>query len=150
MDLLKGIKQKRAKQRQKKPFRRNVSNQIIAIVKRYRLTTGFLDILDNVEDYLSEKNLNLNRIRVKAPLDGPLFSLASKDEYSLTMSIISKTDNPYLKFAHSPEEIIWCGPLYRLNPSIDSDKLMRYHFETLYLHERAKKYKNERPHQIKH
>jgi len=149
MNLLTHIKRQRKQQRKKQTIRRNVFNQISTIAKRYRLTTGFLDILDNVEDYLSEKNLNLSRIRVKAPLDGPLFSLSTKDEYSLTMSIINKIDNPYLKFAHSPEEIIWCGPLYRLNPSIDFDKLMRYHFETLYLHERAKAYENEVIHQIK-
>ena len=143
MDLLKNIKQKRDKQRQKKTFRRNVFNQISAIVKRYRLTTGFIDVLDNVEDYLSEKNLNLNRIRVKAPLDSPLFCLASKDEYSLTMSIISEVDNPYLKFANSPEEILLCGPLYRLNPLLTNQKLVRYHFETLLLHERAKAINNE-------
>jgi len=143
MDLLTHIKKQRKQQRKKQTIRRDIFNQISAIVKRYRLTTGFPDILDNVDDYLSEKNLNLNRIKMKVPLDGPLFSLASKDEYSLTMSIISKTDNPYLKFAHSPEEIIWCGPLYRLNPSMDSEKLMRYHFETLYLHERAKIIKTE-------
>jgi hypothetical protein len=138
MDLLKDIKQKRAKQKQKKPFRRDVFNQTSGIVKQYRLTKSFLDILDKVGDYLSPKNLNLTRIRVKVPLESSLFSLASKDEYLLTMSIISKVDNPYLKFAHSPEEIIWCRPLYRLNPSMDSEKLMRYHFETLYVHERAK------------
>lgn len=143
MDLLKNIKQKRDKQRQKKPFRRDVFNQISGIVRQCRLTKSFLDILDKKEDYLSAKNLNLTRIKVKAPLDSPLFSLAMKDQYSLTMSIIKKVDNPYLKFAHSPEEIIWCGPLYRLNPSIDSEKLMRYHFETLYLHERAKVKNNE-------
>jgi len=138
MNLLTHIKRQRKQQRKKQTIRRNVFNQISTIAKRYRLTTGFLDILDNVEDYLSEKNLNLSRIRVKAPLDGPLFSLSTKDEYSLTMSIINKIDNPYLKFAHSPEEIIWCKPLYRLNPAMDSEKLMRYHFRTLYLHERAK------------
>ena len=138
MDLLKNIKQKRAKQRQKTPFRRDVFNQISSLVRQYGLKENFLSIFDNVEDYLSEKNLNLKRIRVKTLLDGPLFSLTTKDEYSLTMSIIAKIDNPYLKFAQSPEEIIWCGPLYRLNPSIDSEKLMRYHFETLYLHECAK------------
>ena len=138
MDLLKDIKQKRAKQKQKKPFKRNVFNQTSDIVRQYRLTKSFLDILDNVEDYLPSKNLNLTRIRVKVPLESSLFSLAMKDEYLLTMSIINNVDNPYLKFAQSPEEIIWCGPLYRLNPSIDSEKLMRYHFETLYLHECAK------------
>jgi len=138
MNLLKNIKQKRAKQKQKQPFKRNVFNLISSIVKQYHLKKSFLDILDNVEHDLSSKNLNLTRIRVKAPLDSPLFSLASKDQYSLTMSIISNVDNPYLKFAHSPEEIIWCKPLYRLNPAMDSEKLMRYHFRTLYLHERAK------------
>ena len=61
-----------------------------------------------------------------------------KVEYFLIMSIISKVDNSYLKFAHSPEEILLCRPLYRLNPALAPEKLMRYHFETLYLHERAK------------
>lgn len=138
MDLLKYIKQKRAKQKQKKPFRRNIFNQISSIVKQYGLKESFLSILDKVDDYLPRETLNLTRIRVKAPLESPLFSLVSKDEYLLTMSIISKVDNPYLMFAHSPEEIIWCRPLYRLNPSLDHEKLMRYHFETLYLHEHAK------------
>lgn len=138
MDLLKDIKQNRAKLKQKQPFKRDVFNLISSIVKQYHLTRSFLDILDNVEDDLSSKNLNLTRIRVKAPLDSPLFSLVSKDQYSLTMSIISNVDNSYLKFAQSPEEIIWCKPLYRLNATMDAEKLMRYHFRTLYLHERAK------------
>ena len=138
MNLLTHIKRQRKQQRKKQTIRRNVFNQISSIVKQYRLTKNILDILDNLEDYLSKKNLNLNRIRVKEPLDGSLFSLATKDEYFLTMSIIAKIDNPYLKFAQSPEEIIWCGPLYRLNPVMDLEKLTRYHFRTLYLHERAK------------
>ena len=138
MDLLKDIKQKRAKQKQKKPFRRDVFNQISGIVKQYRLTKSFLDILDKVGDYLSPKNLNLTRIREKVPLESSLFSLATKDEYSLTMAIISKVDNSYPRFAHSPEEILLCRPLYRLNPALAPEKLMRYHFETLLLHERAK------------
>lgn len=138
MNLLTHIKRKRNQQKKKQPFKRNVFNKISGIVRQYRLTKSFLDVFDKVEDYLFSKNLNLTRIRVKAPLDSPLFSLAMKDEYLLTMSIINKFDNPYLKFAHSPEEILWSKPLYRLNPSINSEKLMRYHFETLYLHERAK------------
>lgn len=147
MDLLKDIKQKRAKQKQKKPFRRNTFHQICCIVKQYGLTNDFLSILDNVNAYVSKESLNFPRIRVKAQVENHLFPLATKDEYMLTMSIISKIDNPYLKFVHSPEEIIWSKPLYRLNPSIDSQKLIRYHFETLYLHEHAKAYGNEVPHQ---
>jgi hypothetical protein len=147
MDLLKDIKQKRARQKQKKPFRRNAFHQICCIVKQYGLTNDFLSIIDNVDAFVSRESLNFPRIRVKAQLENHLFPLATKDEYMLTMSIISKIDNPYLKFVHSPEEIIWCNSLYRLSPSIDSKKLIRYHFETLYLHEHAKAYGNEVPHQ---
>jgi hypothetical protein len=138
MDLLKNIKQKRDKKKQKKPFRRDVFNQISGIVRHYRLTKSFLDDLDKAEDYLSGQHLKFSRIRAKAHVANHLFPLTTRDEYLLTMSIISKIDNPYLKFVHSPEEIILCEPLYRLNPSMDSQKLMRYHFRTLYLYERAK------------
>lgn len=138
MGLLKDIKQKRDKKRQKKPFRRDVFNQISGIVRHYRLTKSFLDHLDKAEDSLPGQHLKFSRIRVKAHVENHLFPLATRGEYLLTMSIISKINNPYLKFVHSPEEIILCEPLYHLNPSIDSQKLIRYHFETLYLHERAK------------
>ena len=147
MDLLKDIKQKRAKQKQKKPFRRNAYHQICCIVKQYGLNNDFLSIIDNVDAYVSRESLNFPRIRVKAKVKNHLFPLATKDEYMLTISIISKIDNPYLKFVHSPEEIIWSESLYRLNPSIDSKKLIRYHFETLYLHERSKKDESVAPHQ---
>lgn len=147
MDLLKDIKRKRAKQRQKKPIRRGVFNQISGVVRQYRLTKRFLNVLDEVEDYLSTKNLTFTRIRLKAPVESPLFSLVTKDEYFLTMSIIKKVNSPYLRFAHSPEEILLCKPLYRLNPALSPEKLMRYDFETLFLHEHAKAYGSEVPHQ---
>ncbi|MBU0986025.1 MAG: hypothetical protein KKH68_02125 [Proteobacteria bacterium] len=138
MDLLKDIRQKRSKQRQKQPIRQGVFNQISGIVTQYGLKNNFLSVLENIDDYLSNQHLNASRVRVKAPMESPLFSLATKDEYALTISIISKIDNPYLKFAHSPEEIILCVPLYRLNPALHPEKLRRYHFETLILHERTK------------
>ncbi|MEJ2657864.1 MAG: hypothetical protein P8012_11830 [Desulfobacterales bacterium] len=72
-------------------------------------------------------------------MECPLFSLVSEEEYCLTLSIINKVDNPYLVHAHSPEEILLCKPLYRINPELGPDKLLRYHFETLYLHELAKR-----------
>ena len=138
MDLLKDIKRKRAKQRQKKPIKRDAYNQISGMVSQYGLEKSFLDALDQVEDYLSTKNLKFARIMLKVPVESPLFSLVTKEEYFLTMSIIKKVDSPYLRFAHSPEEVLLCKPLYRLNPSLTPEKLMRYHFETLYLHERVK------------
>jgi hypothetical protein len=137
MDLLKDIKQKRTKKRQKKPIRRDVFNQISGLVRWYGLKENFLDVLDKVEDYLSKEDLQFARVRLKTPMERSLFSLATESEYSLTLSIISKVDNSYLQFAESPEEILLCRPLFRLNPTIGPEKLIRYHFETLLLHERA-------------
>ena len=143
MALLKYIRNERVRQRKKKPLKRDVFNQISGLVRWYGLKENFLDVLDKVEDYLSIDSLQFARIRLKTPMERSLFSLVTESEYSLTMSIISKVDNSYLKFAESPEEILLCRPLFRLNPTIVPEKLMRYHFETLLLHERNKKANNE-------
>lgn len=137
MNLLTHIKRERKQQRKKQPIRRDVFNQIGGLVRRYGLKENFLDVLDKVEDYLSKKDLRFPRVRLKTPMERSLFSLVTESEYSLTLSIIIKVDNSYLQFAESPEEILLCGPLYGLNPSLSPEKLMRYHFETLLLHERA-------------
>jgi hypothetical protein len=138
MDLIGHIKHNRAKQRQKKPFRRDAFNRISSIVRQYDLNESFLDLFDTVEDHLAPKKLNISRVRMKPPLISPLFSLVAEEEYHLTMSIIDKVDSPYLTFAHSPEEILLCEPLFRLNPELSPETLMRYHFESLFLHEHAK------------
>lgn len=138
MNLLHQIKSKRAKKDQKQPLKRDVFNHISSIVREYGLDMNFLKVIENVENNLSKTDLKANRVRVKTSVEHPLFSLTSQDEYVLTTSIIRKIDNSYLKFACSPNELLWCGPLYRLNPSLKPEKLARYHFETLFLHERAK------------
>jgi hypothetical protein len=138
MNLFTHIKRERKQQRKKRPFKRDVFNQISGIVRQYGLKESFLGIFDTVEDHLTIKNSDSSRIRMKTPLVSPLFSLVTEDEYYITMAIIDKVDNPYLVFAHSPEEILLCRYLYRLNPALSPEKLMRYHFETLFLHERAK------------
>ena len=138
MDLLKHIRHQRAKQKQKKRFRRNVFHQISSIVRQCDLKESFLDILDNLENHLTAKTLDITRIRMKTPLVSSLFSLLDEEAYRLTMSIINKVDNPYLVFAHSPEEILLCKPLYHLNPELSPETLNRYHFETLLSYERVK------------
>jgi len=137
VNLLTHIKRERKQQRKKQPIGRDVFNQIGGLVRWYGLKENFLDVLDKVEDYLSKEDLQFTRVRLKTPMERSLFSLVTENEYSLTMSIISKVDNSYLQFAESPEEILLCRPLFRLNPTIGPEKLMRYHFETLLLHERA-------------
>ncbi len=137
MTLQEYIRNERVRQRKKQPIKRDVFKQISGLVRWYGLKENFLDVLDKVEDYLSKEDLQYTRVRLKTPMERSLFSLVTESEYSLTLSIISKVDNTYLEFAESPEEILLCGPLYGLNPTIGPEKLMRYHFETLPLHERA-------------
>lgn len=138
MDLLNDIKQKRARQREKQPIKRDAFNQVSWIVRHHGLDENFLKILDQAANDLFKDDYKPARVRMKARMKSPLFSLATYEEYSYTMSIISKVDNPYLKHANSPEEILLCRHLYQLNPAVPEERLMRFHFETLVLHERSK------------
>lgn len=138
MTLLKDIKLTREKQRAKQPIRRDVFNRISGIVRQYGLQRSFLSVLEHAREYLAKNDLKPVRTKMKEPMDPPLFSLVTGQEYSLTTSIIRQIENPYLECVHSPEEILLCEHLYRLNPSIPPERLKRFHFETLILHELTK------------
>ena len=131
MTLLQHIRKERARQRSKKPLRRGVFNQISSLVRWYGLEENFLTVIESAEDYLAQTNLELHRFREKMPFEPSLFSLVTAEEYRLTKAIISKVDNPYLQYAHSPEEIFLSQLLYRLNPALPAETLIRNHFETL-------------------
>jgi len=137
MKIVQYIKNERAQHKKKKPFRRDVFNKISGLVRWYGLDDDILKRLDKANDYLPKEKTISVRFRPKIPFEFPLYSLATKEEYNLAMAIIQKIDNPYLQFVQSPEEILLCQPLYRLNPELSPEQLMQYHFETLFLHERA-------------
>ena len=67
-----------------------------------------------------------------------LFPLLTEDEYRVTSEIIKRVDNPYLYFANSPEEILFCKSLFSHNSGIETEHLMICHFKTLFLFELAK------------
>jgi hypothetical protein len=138
MKIAQYIKNERAQHKKKKPFRRDIFNKISGLVRWYGLDDGILKRLDKAVDYLPEEKTISGRFRQKIPFEFPLFSLATKEEYHLAMAIIQKIDNPYLQFVQSPEEMLLCQPLYRLNPALSHEQLMQYHFKTLFLNERAK------------
>lgn len=139
MDLLEHIRHKRTRKRKKQIFEREVFTQISAMVRWYGLDESFLIKLDNVEDYPSVEKMDFIRIKTKKPFDFPLFSLSSRDEYDLTRAILRKMNNSYVSFAHSPEEILLSGILYRMNAELRPEELRRYDFETLLMVEHAKK-----------
>jgi hypothetical protein len=137
MEIVQNIKNERSQHKKKKPFRRDVFNKISGLVRWHGLDDGILKRLDKAVDYLPKEKTISGRFRAKIPFEFPLYSLATKEEYNLAMAIIQKIDNPYLQFVQSPEEILLCRPLYRLNPELSPGQLMQYHFEMLFLHERA-------------
>ena len=138
MDLLHNIRSDRARQRKKQPYRRTVFNTVSCIIRGYGLGADFLKLSNNPEDFLSEERTGRAENKVKIMFEVPPFSLVSREEYWLAMTIQAKLDNPYLAFAHSPEEILLSVALYESNPTLGSEHLLRYHFETLLLCQRAK------------
>jgi len=115
------------------------SLRVSGLVKKHGLTEDFLAELQNPEGFFLERKTEFGRARKKPAFDFSLFSLSGEEHYRLAMEIIHRVNNPYLEYAHAPEEIALSKPLYDLNPSVGVERLKRYHFETLLQHERAKK-----------
>jgi hypothetical protein len=138
MDLLQNIRRDRARQRRKQPHERKVFNTVSCIVKGYGLSETFLRLLNQTEDFSSPRRIEFKEIKRKKVFEFPPFCLLSNEEYGLTVTIVGKLDNPYLPFAHSPEEMLLSGLLYKANPLLRSDQLLCYHFETLLLCQHAK------------
>jgi hypothetical protein len=138
MNLLKEIRNDRVRQRRKQPHERKVFNTVSCIVKEYGLSENFLRLLNQTVDLLSQKRVEFYNIKTKKVAEFPPFSLLSKEEYEVAMAIVGKIDNPYLPFAHSPEEMLLSLPLYEANPLLRPDHLLRHHFETLFQCQRAK------------
>lgn len=143
MKLLDHIKHKRTRKRKKQLFEREVFTKISTLVRWYGLDETFLKEIDTAADYPSREKVDFIRVKTKKPLEFPLFSLCSRDEYNLTQAILSKVNNPYLLFAHSPKEILLSGTLYHMNAELRPEQLKRYDFETLLVYEHAKKYLKE-------
>lgn len=140
MNLLQHIKSERIQQGEKQSFEREIYTKISTLVRKYCLGTRFLKKLDDTDDYSAGENLEFLQVKTKRPFEFPLFSLSTQNEYNFTMSIISKVNNSYLTFAHSPEEILLCVPLHQMNPSLRPEKLLRYDYKTLVQYEFAKKH----------
>jgi hypothetical protein len=138
MDLLHNIKSDRARQRSRQLHERSVFLTVSCIVKEYRLGEDFVRLLDHKEDCRFPERIESLKVKGKKGFEVPPFSLVSQEEYRLVTTITGRLGNPYLQFAQSPEEIILSAPLYRANPSISFDELLRFDFETLFLCQRAK------------
>ncbi len=130
------LKQERTRPK-KRPWRRSLFTRISSIVKAYGLRESFLRTLDSPSEDLTAYGQRIAAGKVKAPLELPLFGLASEAAYHLAMSIIRKINNPYLDYVQDPDEILLCGLLFRRNPHLVPDELSRFHFAALLKRESA-------------
>ncbi len=127
MDLLQYLKHIRAKPRE--PFPRTAFTVVSALVREYKLDERFLQ---NLRDFsLEGADWLSGEPRAKEPFTPPLFSLVPRAEYRVTQAILAAADNPYLRFAHSPGELMLAKSLHRFNPVLKPAILARIHFHTL-------------------
>lgn len=140
MDLSRKIKGERARRRMKRALEHSLFTRIHHLVRTCHLGRDFLKALREVRGALPDPATGaLPRVRTKEAFEPPPFSLATREEYLVTMEIIRKANNPYLRFACSPEEIILSRPLHKWNPSLGVHRLESMHFESLLLLERLRK-----------
>jgi hypothetical protein len=138
MDLLWRIKSGRALKKEKQPHRQTLFDRVGGIVREHGLKESFLGMLERYKDYLPGEEANSAKVRAKEDYTPPLFCLLTKRDYRLTRLIMNESDNPYLEYANSPEELLLSGPLFGSNASLAPDELRDHHFETLLLREFAK------------
>jgi hypothetical protein len=138
MNLLQHIRSDRTEKKKKEPFKPTLFNSVGGLVKVYALDNGFLEEIDHFSGDLLGEGPELYRMRAKPQIVRSLFPLLTEDEYRVTSEIIKRVDNPYLYFANSLEEILFCKPLFFYNSNIETESLMRCHFKTLFLFELAK------------
>ncbi len=135
MDLLRQIRTGRTEKRRKAPFRPALYTRVSGLVRRYRLDETFLRGLDRPGEASPEDERSALRLKRKAPDVPPLFSLSTEEEHRVTLAILARLKNPYLRYATSPDEILVCRSLFRQNPFLHPETLATHHFETLLLSE---------------
>ncbi len=128
MDLRRQLQQDRAKP--KEPFRRSAFTVVGALVRENKLDASFLDNLREAAAQGNEWAWSYQPCP-KEPFQPPLFALVDAEEFALIKAVLAAVDNPYVPFAHSPDELSAAGPLFRLNPDLPPAILRRVHFRTL-------------------
>lgn len=132
------MRAERARRKTKRPFERTLFDRVSGLVRAHSLGKEFLARLAVADDEPCPEEEGRDRVKSKEPFEAPLFSLSGEEEYRVTMSILDRVSNPYLRFAASPDEILLCGRLFRRNPRLGARLLARVHFESLLLAEGAK------------
>ena len=137
MDLKDTWRQKRLRERAKEPLTPSLFSHVGGLVRRYKLGAEFCRRLETLTEEGAEKMAREAGSAAKVPYEPPLFFLATPEEFQVIREIISTLDNPYLSWAHSPEEILLSQALWRRRPGLEPEELARIHLAGLFKHERG-------------
>jgi len=123
--LTKRIREDRIRQRVKVPLPETNLTAVAAIVLKYDL-----QVLPGEEGTEREK------LAETEPCERlSLFPLLTLSQWRLALEILSRFDNPYLKFCRSPKDIIISQRLYESNPDLEMEALQEQSLRALWVKE---------------
>jgi len=132
MDLKDSWRQKRLRGREKVPLSPSLFSHVGGLVRGYHLGEEFCRLMRSMTAEGIEKLARNGRGQAKVPYEPPLFFLATPEEYLAIREIIAGLENPYLRWAHSPEEMLLSPHLWRQRPGLDKAELGQRHLAALF------------------
>ncbi len=135
MDLKESWRRERLRERAKEPFSPSLFSHVGGLVRRHQLGAEFCRLLENMTEEGAEKMARDYQDVAKVPYEPPLFFLATLEELEVIQETLSGLENPYLRWAHSPEEMILSPHLWRRQHDLDPEKLAQRHLAELFWHD---------------
>jgi hypothetical protein len=132
MNLKDAWQRERLRERAKEPFSPSLFSQVGGLVRRYHLGEAFCRTIETITEEAADKLAGEGASLAKVPYEPPLFFLATPEEFQVIQEILSGLDNPYLRWAHSPEEMLLSQTLWRRRPGLEPQELATRHFAGLY------------------
>jgi hypothetical protein len=132
MDLKESWRRERLRERAKEPFPPSRFSHVGGLVRHYQLGREFCRLLEGMTEAGAEELARNGQSEAKVTYEPPLFFLATPEEYLVIQEILSGLDNPYLRWAHSPEEMLLSQPLWRQRSDLDQEELATRHFAALF------------------
>jgi len=131
MDLKDSLRQDRARGKVKEPFSPSLFSHLGGLVRCHHLGEDFCRVVESLTAVACETLARRRLSAAKPRYEAPLFFLATGAEYQVIQKILAALDNPFLAFAHCPEEILLSATLWRRRPGLDPEKLTSRHFAAL-------------------
>jgi hypothetical protein len=132
MDLKDTLLRDRARGKVKEPFSPSLFSHVGSLVRRHHLGEDFCRLADSMTAAAAETLARRCLSAAKPRYEAPLFFLATSAEFLVIQEILAGLDNPYLAFAHCPEEMLLSATLWQRRPDLDPKVLASRHLAALF------------------